>query len=174
MAQNSPAISSRIAVAAVTLIIPFTTVGGTGMFMLWSVLYGGYASRVLVLILVLWTAIDYRTPSSGGRPWPRLWAALASPFWTAFRTYFPATTLPAPALSPGPCLVCVHPHGIWGSAVWSNLMLGTGGMSPTLEARQPRTVTLGANFFVPVWRDYLLSLGFISACVPQQIPPHKL
>ena len=48
--------------------------------------------------------------------------------------------------------------------MWSFLFWGcTGGMDPALAAREPRTATLALNFFAPVWREYIMSLGLISA-----------
>ena len=36
-------------------------------------------------------------------------------------------------------------------------------LDPALAAREPRTATLALNFFAPVWREYIMSLGLISA-----------
>ena len=165
----SPPITSRLAVFLVAIGLPSLLC----LFPLYLIVQGLRSSRPLpraaAALALLWPLIDSSRPSSGGAPRPWLWR-WSAPFWNAYRAYFPARALCAPPLDDEhkdekrPCLVLAHPHGIWGCSVWSFLFWGcTGGMDPALAAREPRTATLALNFFAPVWREYIMSLGLISA-----------
>lgn len=70
-------------------------------------------------------------------------------------------------------LLCCHPHGLFGYGVWGSFVahLSTGGHrffdeyvhSTTGTNRHKfelRIHTMTVNFKIPVWRDWLLSLGF--------------
>ena len=173
--------SSRLAEFIVALLVPLSTTFGSCALFLYAAFQPRGAVAALAGGLLLWTLYDRNTPARGGRPSSLVSRCLALlharqlpdcltprrlPLWDAFRSYFPATTTALTAAGPGRAhLLCVHPHGVWSCATWCNLFLGTGGMHPTLAALQPRTVTLAVNFWMPLWREWLLALGMISASV---------
>jgi len=123
-------------------------------------------SRAVLLAACAWTLVDnvlLRTPWRGGRPsaWLRGCA-----LFRACRAYFPASlhVLPAAGYARGvPHLLCVHPHGVLSLGVISNLVWATPATAAALGGLDYRVATVSVNFWLPLWRDFVLALGFIDA-----------
>mmetsp|Transcript_15516 Transcript_15516/g.32339 ORF Transcript_15516/g.32339 Transcript_15516/m.32339 type:complete len:228 (+) Transcript_15516:2-685(+) len=62
-------------------------------------------------------------------------------------------------LKDGLFLFAVHPHGLWGSAVWSNLIPNRAGA----DLPRRRVCTLDMNFRMPLLRDILFAMGLIGS-----------
>lgn len=86
--------------------------------------------------------------------------ARLSPFWRHLANYFPAELLLDGDLRPdGLYLLAVHPHGLWGSSVWANLIPER----PNSGLPRRRICTLDMNFKVPLLRDVLFAMGLIAS-----------
>jgi 2-acylglycerol O-acyltransferase 2 len=99
-----------------------------------------------LLWIILW---DRQTHETGGRnnvDWFRQCRILKY-----FKDYFPASMTPIPNIH-GPCIYGVHPHGVISMVSWTTLLPNT----------DIRIATLTSNFYIPVFRELLLSFGFVS------------
>lgn len=79
------------------------------------------------------------------------------------RDYFPVSlhrTTPLPA--DRPYLFAYHPHGIVGIGAVCSLGSEACGFSEKFPGLSPHVLTLDNNFYVPFFRDYLLSIGMNS------------
>ena len=80
-----------------------------------------------------------------------------------FTEYFPARLIKEIELhGDEPYLFCYHPHGILGLGVWANFISDGSGFSRLFPWIDLRFATLELNFRVPLWRDFLLALGFVG------------
>lgn len=115
----------------------------------------------LLLLCAAWVAADRRTPSRRGRmvPWFRRgWA------WRHFKEYFPASVVVEQRLEPGrPTVIGLHPHGIVGLGVWANVAALENEADRKLGGVDYRICTVWHNFMVPLWRDFLMAMGFVDA-----------
>jgi len=130
--------------------------------------------RLILLFYGIWIALDRNVTRQGGRPvqWVRKnW------FTRLYRRYFQASVRydfdqdEAVLNVDRPHVLGLHPHGAFAIGVFANAVF-----HDLLPSFQLRTVTIRENFFIPFWRDFLLSLGFIdssketlSACLQQGI-----
>ena len=113
-----------------------------------------------VLILYgAWVYWDKKTPYGQGRP--LRWLRRLS-FWRHFRNYFPARLIVEKKLNKEkPYVLCFHPHGVFTLGLWANLA-GLWGDAEEKLGISYLIGTLGQNFFLPIWREYLLGMGFVE------------
>eukprot|EP01013_Petalomonas_cantuscygni_P043844 TRINITY_DN8523_c0_g1_i1.p1 TRINITY_DN8523_c0_g1~~TRINITY_DN8523_c0_g1_i1.p1 ORF type:complete len:505 (+),score=84.37 TRINITY_DN8523_c0_g1_i1:149-1663(+) len=57
-------------------------------------------------------------------------------------------------------LFACHPHGLWGAGVWATFVTAHPDTAVAFRDLSVSVHTLRANFFVPLWRDWLTFLGF--------------
>eukprot|EP01091_Cochliopodium_minus_P017859 TRINITY_DN7100_c0_g1_i2.p1 TRINITY_DN7100_c0_g1~~TRINITY_DN7100_c0_g1_i2.p1 ORF type:complete len:358 (-),score=68.08 TRINITY_DN7100_c0_g1_i2:26-1099(-) len=111
------------------------------------------------LLYIGWIAFVDRNASKNGGRNPQYLREMG--FWKHFRGYFPANVVETKKLDPKKkYLFAFHPHGIIGMSVWANFL---NNMSGCLKDINYRICTLNMNFFIPFAREWLLSLGLISA-----------
>ncbi len=83
-----------------------------------------------------------------------------SRFWHYFRDYFPIHLEKTADLDPSKNYIFgCHPHGIMGCGVISNFATEANGFSKLYPGIEPFILTLKVNFYMPLMRDFLLSLG---------------
>jgi hypothetical protein len=160
-------LARRVQTAAV---VAFLSVGPV---LLAATLALALASRVALALLLAYAAwvflVDRATPRRGGRPCrclqrARLWAHVAD--------YFPLTVHTPHAgeyagsggqgQGQGPLVFGLHPHGILGVSHWLTFAADPRGVRGALGL-DVRLLTVAANFRIPLWRDYLMGLGFVDA-----------
>ncbi|XP_037368941.1 acyl-CoA wax alcohol acyltransferase 2 [Talpa occidentalis] len=120
-----------------------------------------FTSYLPVTVLLLnWLAFDWKTPEQGGRRLPcmRRWCLCKQ-----LSDYFPIKLLKTHDISPNHnyILVC-HPHGLMSHGCFSNFSTESTGFAKLFPGITPYVLTLGAFFWVPLLRDYILSVGICS------------
>jgi hypothetical protein len=111
--------------------------------------------------LLIWQGADWRTPARGGRPWT--WIRSMN-FLSLITEYFSARLeLPKDRFDPSKVyLFALHPHGIICASAICNLIFNIN--NPIGRIGVPyRVCTVTANFILPLWREFVLAFGFISA-----------
>ncbi|XP_048191333.1 acyl-CoA wax alcohol acyltransferase 2 [Perognathus longimembris pacificus] len=114
---------------------------------------------VTVLILT-WLAFDWKTPERGGRrsSWVRRWN-----LWRNYCNYFPIKILKTHELSPSHnYILACHPHGLMAHACFGHFATETSGFSKVFPGITPYVLTLGAFFWLPFLRDYIMATGVCS------------
>ncbi|XP_006170034.1 acyl-CoA wax alcohol acyltransferase 2 [Tupaia chinensis] len=114
---------------------------------------------VTVLILT-WLAFDWKTPERGGRRFNcvRHWC-----LWKHYCDYFPLKLLKTHDLSPSQnYILACHPHGLMSHGCFGHFSTATSGFSKIFPGITPYMLTLGAFFWVPIFRDYVMSTGACS------------
>ncbi|XP_014691090.1 acyl-CoA wax alcohol acyltransferase 2 [Equus asinus] len=114
---------------------------------------------VTVLILT-WLAFDWKTPQQGGR---RVNCVRNWKLWKHYSDYFPLKLLKTHDISPSQnyILVC-HPHGLMSHSYFGHFATESSGFSKIFPDITPYLLTLGAFFWVPFFRDYLMCSGCCS------------
>jgi len=121
-----------------------------------------YYTREMVILFLIWTYVfDGKTPSNGGRPLPWLsgfW------LWRFIREYYPARLVVTEKLDPTrQHMFGLHPHGIIGAGMVATLITNGEEARKALGGRDYRVLTVTFNFLLPLWRDIILGLRFVSA-----------
>ncbi|XP_004474358.1 LOW QUALITY PROTEIN: acyl-CoA wax alcohol acyltransferase 2 [Dasypus novemcinctus] len=132
-----------------------TTVFG---FNLYLVVFTSYWT-ITVLILT-WLAFDWKTPERGGRRFTcvRHWC-----LWKQYCDYFPMKLLKTYDISPSHNYILIsQPHGIMSHSSFGNFATESTGFSKIFPGITPYVLTLGAFFWVPFLREYIMSLGVCS------------
>ena len=112
-----------------------------------------FAYIVWIAYDTVWTNISSR----GGR---KLNCFRKSRVWHYFRDYFPIFLEKTADLDPSKNYIIVcHPHGIMGCGVIANFATEANHFSKLYPGIEPFVLTLKVNFYVPIMREYLLSLG---------------
>ncbi|KAL2768604.1 acyl-CoA wax alcohol acyltransferase 2 [Daubentonia madagascariensis] len=114
---------------------------------------------VTVLILT-WLAFDWKTPERGGRRFNcvRKWC-----LWKHYCDYFPLKLLKTHDISPSHnYILACHPHGLLSHACFGHFSTETSGFSKIFPGITPYMLTLGAFFWVPFLREYIMSTGACS------------
>ncbi|XP_019376658.1 PREDICTED: diacylglycerol O-acyltransferase 2-like [Gavialis gangeticus] len=134
-----------------------------------SFLFMGIISLLLLIYLVftsfwpisalylVWLIFDWDTPERGGRrfTWLRKWAV-----WRHFRDYFPIQLVKTHDLHPSQnYIIGSHPHGILCVGAFCNFITGSTGFFEKYPGIRPFLATLGGNFWMPFFREYLMSGG---------------
>ena len=125
-----------------------------------------HGSRWILLLLAIWTVIDntlLRTPWRFGRPlaWLR-----TSALFRAAASFFPAAVhvVPGATYKEGsPYLFCVHPHGVLSVGVITGLAWRPAGLDAPPAPVDYRVATIALHWWVPLWRDFVLAMGFVDA-----------
>ncbi|EHB15807.1 Acyl-CoA wax alcohol acyltransferase 2 [Heterocephalus glaber] len=120
-----------------------------------------FTSYWLVTVFIcIWLAFDWKTPERGGRRFNcvRQWR-----LWRHYCNYFPNKLLKTRDISPSHnyILVC-HPHGLMSHACFGNFATEATGFSKIFPGITSYTLTLGAFFWLPFLRDYVMSAGICS------------
>lgn len=100
------------------------------------------------------------TPETGGRAveWVRQLFV-----WKWYAEFFPAKLIAESALDPQRNYIFgYHPHGIISLGVFSNFATEASGVSSIFPGIKIRPLTLESNFRIPLYREFLLYLGFAS------------
>lgn len=63
----------------------------------------------------------------------------------------------------GSFLFVIHPHGVLGQGVWNSFSSESIGFHHLFPFMGFRVATLNLNFYLPLFRDFLLMQGFVSA-----------
>lgn len=108
--------------------------------------------------LLAWSFAD-RGAMRRGRPWPWLRRCFV---WKYFTRFFPMTVEVEQPLEKGrPHVIGLHPHGILCLSAWGALAAQLPGAREQIGDTSIATVK--HNFWLPVWRDFLLAMGFVDA-----------
>ncbi|XP_064158744.1 diacylglycerol O-acyltransferase 2-like [Anguilla rostrata] len=108
-------------------------------------------------LYTLWFIYDWNTPKQAGRraSWVRNWT-----IWTYFRDYFPIRLVKTHNLSPSRNYIFgYHPHGIFCFGAFCNFGTDVNGFLKEFPGIRPFVTTLAGNFWMPIVRDYLMSVG---------------
>ncbi|XP_028934518.1 acyl-CoA wax alcohol acyltransferase 2-like [Ornithorhynchus anatinus] len=131
-----------------------------GLSSLYLVLFT--SSWQLLFFLLGWLLYDWKTPRRGGRtvPWVRRWC-----LWRRYCEYFPLKMVKTHDLPPDRnYLLISHPHGLMAHSAFGLFGTEGGDFSRTFPGLKPRLLTLNIFFWIPVLRDYLMSVGICSVC----------
>jgi len=112
---------------------------------------------VIPLAYFVWFVYDYRTPERGGRrcEWIRSWK-----IWHHCRDYFPVTLTSTAALDPQKnYLFIYHPHGIIACGACVNFGSNATDFQKHFPGVGCSFAALRYQFFFPICREYILSLG---------------
>ncbi|XP_066106309.1 acyl-CoA wax alcohol acyltransferase 2 [Saccopteryx bilineata] len=114
----------------------------------------------VTVLTLIWLAFDWKTPERGGRRFTcvRRWC-----LWKQYCDYFPLKLLKTHDISPSHnyILVC-HPHGVMSHSWFGNFATEASGFSKIFPGLTPYVLTVGAFFWVPFFRDYVMSTGICS------------
>ncbi|XP_005401663.1 PREDICTED: acyl-CoA wax alcohol acyltransferase 2 isoform X1 [Chinchilla lanigera] len=115
---------------------------------------------LITVFILIWLAFDWKTPERGGRRFNcvRRWS-----LWRHYCNYFPIKLLKTRDISPSHnyILVC-HPHGLMSHTWFGNFATEGTGFSKIFPGITSYTLTIGAFFWVPFLRDYIMSTGVCS------------
>uniref|UniRef100_A0A670KEK1 Acyltransferase n=1 Tax=Podarcis muralis TaxID=64176 RepID=A0A670KEK1_PODMU len=130
--------------------------------------FGAFFSILLVYLLFTsywsisvlyfaWWIFDWDTTERGGRrsDWMRRWRV-----WELHRDYFPIKLVKTADLPPTRNYVLgSHPHGIICAGAFSAFCTEATGFPRAFPGLRPSLAALAGLFRIPVYRDYLMSLG---------------
>jgi hypothetical protein len=139
---------------------PAVTVASSGLWVFYKAVMGkSRIARSLIALYVLWSLYDYGRQRLGGRSinWLRY-----GRLWRWSRGYFPARLIKetnAPYDPKKKYIIACHPHGIIPYGAFLNVINNPGAF-PGLATR---TLTVAANFMLPLWREVLMGIGFVDA-----------
>ncbi|XP_074133566.1 acyl-CoA wax alcohol acyltransferase 2 isoform X1 [Sminthopsis crassicaudata] len=111
-------------------------------------------------LTIMWLIFDWKTPQRGGRrsDWVRGWW-----LWKQYRDYFPLKLVKTHELSPRHnYIIASHPHGLLAHNSFCHFATEASGFSRIFPGITPYMLTLGAFFWVPVLRDYVMACGACS------------
>ncbi|XP_061265820.1 acyl-CoA wax alcohol acyltransferase 2 [Bos indicus] len=114
----------------------------------------------VTVLMLTWLAFDWKTPERGGRRFNcvRKWC-----LWKQYCDYFPLKLLKTHDLSPSlNYIVACHPHGLLSHSWFGHFATEMSGFSKTFPGITPYVLTLGAFFWVPFLREYIMSTGACS------------
>ncbi|KAL7579366.1 hypothetical protein ACA910_014039 [Epithemia clementina (nom. ined.)] len=127
--------------------------------------------RTLLVIYLLYVALD-STPSRGGYSWaPPLHSKFVENtmrrlvFYRALADYFPVRLIKTVDLPAGktPYIFAYHPHGVIGVGACATLLTNPTDFDLKFPGIPRRIATLNVIFLIPIFRDWLILMGFISA-----------
>ncbi|KAJ3321770.1 2-acylglycerol O-acyltransferase 3 [Boothiomyces sp. JEL0866] len=116
-------------------------------------------SRYLIVAYYGWMLYDRKGPINGRVvPWIRDFVRY-NPIWTPFKAYFPGKLIKTCDLDPNEkYIIGYHPHGVYAIALFANVVFNSA-IATVFPGIDIIMNTLPANFWIPIWRDYILSLG---------------
>lgn len=114
----------------------------------------------LLIVYLVWMRIDLPQENGGLRR--KSWARKAK-LWRWYADYFPLTLHKTHDLDPQRKYIFgYHPHGILSLAAMGNFATEATGFSKLFPGITNTLLTLSSNFQIPVYREYLLSMGLGS------------
>ncbi|XP_074060444.1 acyl-CoA wax alcohol acyltransferase 2 isoform X2 [Macrotis lagotis] len=128
------------------------------LFHLYLVVFTSYWP--LIGFTIIWLIFDWKTPEKGGRRshWVRNWC-----LWKQYRDYFPIKLVKTQDLSPKHnYIIASHPHGLLAHSSFCNFATNASNFSKLFPGITPYILTLGAFFWVPLLREYVMSSGACS------------
>ncbi|XP_024890067.1 diacylglycerol O-acyltransferase 2-like [Temnothorax curvispinosus] len=122
--------------------------------------------RYFLVPYFLWMYYDWDTCYRGGRS--ELWTRVVKKnvFWHYFCNYFPLRLVKTVDLNPNKSylFVCV-PHGIFSMGIISSFGTDALDCKKLFPGLEIRPITLDQHFKVPLFREYVYSLGFCASSV---------
>jgi len=118
---------------------------------------------VLWVPYVLWALFVDKAPYDGSR---KTNFTRRLPIWKHFRDFFPATLIRSgeePLDPKQKYIFGLHPHGIIGISAISNFANDNEDWTSQFPGIDLRVATLPMNFKIPLYREWILSLGFITS-----------
>nr|XP_012591697.1 acyl-CoA wax alcohol acyltransferase 2 isoform X2 [Microcebus murinus]XP_012591698.1 acyl-CoA wax alcohol acyltransferase 2 isoform X2 [Microcebus murinus]XP_012591699.1 acyl-CoA wax alcohol acyltransferase 2 isoform X2 [Microcebus murinus]XP_012591700.1 acyl-CoA wax alcohol acyltransferase 2 isoform X2 [Microcebus murinus]XP_020140704.1 acyl-CoA wax alcohol acyltransferase 2 isoform X2 [Microcebus murinus]XP_020140705.1 acyl-CoA wax alcohol acyltransferase 2 isoform X2 [Microcebus murinus] len=112
------------------------------------------------VLMLTWLAFDWKTPERGGRRFRcvRRWR-----LWRHYCNYFPLKLLKTHDISPSHnYILACHPHGLMSHACFGHFSTEMSGFSKIFPGITPYMLTLGAFFWVPFLREYVMATGACS------------
>ncbi|XP_066476990.1 2-acylglycerol O-acyltransferase 2 [Tiliqua scincoides] len=155
--------------------IPFVRRLQTASVLQWVFSFLGLAQCCIVIFFALlftrfwlisvlyaaWWALDWETPSRGGRKIHRVRNGAA---WRYMKDYFPVTLVKTAELDPAKNYIFgFHPHGVLVAGAFLNFCTEATGFSKIFPGLTPHLMMLTLWFRVPFFRDYLMSGGLIPS-----------
>ncbi|KAI8823206.1 diacylglycerol acyltransferase [Chytriomyces cf. hyalinus JEL632] len=124
------------------------------------------ATLPLALLYAIWVlVVDSRSPELGG------WGSICGlgrtmmnlSIWENYRNYFNATLIKTTDLpSDRNYVFAGHPHGVYCLGLFANILSNQTRFNALFPGIQVTSATLPVNFWLPGWREFMLSLGFVS------------
>ncbi|TPX52300.1 hypothetical protein CcCBS67573_g09902 [Chytriomyces confervae] len=124
------------------------------------------ATLPLALLYAIWVlVVDSRSPELGG------WGSICGlgrtmmnlPIWENYRNYFNASLIKTTDLpSDRNYVFAGHPHGVYCLGLFANILSNQTRFNALFPGIQVTSATLPVNFWLPGWREFMLSLGFVS------------
>ncbi|KAL7753382.1 diacylglycerol O-acyltransferase 1 [Sorochytrium milnesiophthora] len=115
----------------------------------------------LLALYLVWVAIDWHTPFTGGSN--RLELVRRWQGWHHWKNYFGVQLVKAADLAPDRNYIFVyHPHGLYCFGAFCNFVTQVTGFHHLYPDIHLRLTTLRFNFFCPFWREIVLIYRFIS------------
>uniref|UniRef100_A0A2K5D196 Monoacylglycerol O-acyltransferase 3 n=1 Tax=Aotus nancymaae TaxID=37293 RepID=A0A2K5D196_AOTNA len=141
---------------------------GAYQYVLTFLLMGPFFSLLVFILLftslwpfsvlyLVWLYVDWDTPNQGGRrsEWMRNHA-----IWRQLRDYYPVKLVKTAELPPDRNYVLgAHPHGVMCTGFLCNFSTESNGFSQLFPGLRPWLAVLAGLFYVPVYRDYIMSFG---------------
>jgi hypothetical protein len=117
-------------------------------------------AKYLLLAYISWVLYDLKSAYNGGwyntdfELYIKRWS-----LWNHFKDYFHASLVKEIELDPDRNYILgFHPHGVYCFSVLTNLW-SIGSRNMPFSNHRVRVTTLPINFYVPVWREFLLACG---------------
>mmetsp|Transcript_43174 Transcript_43174/g.100688 ORF Transcript_43174/g.100688 Transcript_43174/m.100688 type:complete len:434 (-) Transcript_43174:13-1314(-) len=127
------------------------------MLPFWFLKRGGQVGRAAFGAYVAWYMLLDTAPIRGGRFFSSL---RRRKFWNHFAAYFPMSLTRTGKLDPKRNYIFgYHPHGVISMGACCNFATEATGFSELFPGIDLRLLTLGLNFRIPFFREYLLGLG---------------
>ncbi|XP_004688316.1 PREDICTED: 2-acylglycerol O-acyltransferase 3 [Condylura cristata] len=112
------------------------------------------------VLYLTWLFLDWDTPNQGGRSfqWVKRWT-----IWKHLRDYYPIKLVKTAELPPDQNYVLgAHPHGVMGTGIATNFSTESNDFSGKFPGLRCTVAILAGLFYLPVYRDYLMSMGLCS------------
>ncbi|KAF2880663.1 hypothetical protein ILUMI_25502 [Ignelater luminosus] len=157
-------LSRRLQTLTVGLFYTYMTLG---QFLIWFILLFLIlftSIRFLVIAYLIWIWVDKKSCERGGRrvEWVR-----GGRFWKFFKDFFPVNVEKDSEdveLDPKRnYLFCSFPHGMLATGTFTVFGTRSGGFHKLFPKHTPHILTLRQNFYLPLTRDFLLSMGMSAA-----------
>lgn len=123
----------------------------------------GSGSLTLDVVIIYLFSILFATDAMDGKLKKRREWFRRLPIWTYFAEYFPAKLHKTHDLLPTRKYIFgYHPHGIISHGAWAAFATDALGFSEKFPGITNSLVTLESNFQLPLYREYVLSMGLQS------------
>ncbi|XP_043272590.1 2-acylglycerol O-acyltransferase 2-like isoform X2 [Venturia canescens] len=150
--------------AAAAWICILTTGGPIGYLITAYILIFTKWLRYIMLIYLIWVYYDRDTCRRGGRgkAWTNWMRNCA--WWRYYCSYFPIKLVKTADLDPARnYLFCAFPHGILSTGAFGAFATDILGFDELFPGMESRLVTLDLHFHVPLFREFVYSLGVCSS-----------